>query len=230
MSGPLDGRVALVTGASRGIGAAVARRLGALGAHVVLLARTVGGLEETDDAIRRAGGGATLVPVDLAEHARLDALGPTLWQRWQHLDYFVAAGATLGTLGPLGHADSDEWDRVVAVNLTANWRLARTLEPLLRRAPAGRAMFLACAAAAPSDEPFWGAYAVSKGGLLQLARTWQAELRRTPVRVLLHDPGITATALRAQAFPGEDPAALQTPDAAAEALVARLLAEPDTVS
>jgi len=222
VSGPLDGRVALVTGASRGIGAAIARALGARGAHVVLLARTVGGLEETDDAIRKAGGSTTLVPVDLAEHARLDALGPTLWQRWQHLDWFVAAGATLGTLGPLGHADSDEWDRVMAVNLTANWRLARTLEPLLRRAPAGRAMFLTCAAGR-AELPFWGAYAVSKGGLEQLARIWQAELRRTKVQILLHDPGVTATALRALAFPGEDPARLQTPDAAASGVLARLL-------
>lgn len=227
MSLPLDGRVALVTGASRGVGAAVARRLGAQGAHVVLVARTVGGLEETDDAIRKAGGGATLVPVDLAEHGRLDALGPTLWQRWQQLDYFVAAGAMPGTLGPLGHGDGDEWDRVMAVNLTANWRLIRTLEPLLRRAPAARAMFLTCAAGR-AELPFWGAYAVSKAGLERLARTWQAELRRTAVRVLLHDPGPTATALRASAFPGEDPASLPTADAAAAAIVARLLDETAT--
>src|SRR6266704_3354379 len=174
----LQGRVALITGASRGIGAAVARRYAAEGAHVVLIARTVGGLEEVDDAVKAVGGSATLLPLDLTDGARIDQIGPSIFQRFGRLDIFVGNAATLGPLSPMGHIDAKDWDRIIAVNLSANWRLVRTLDPLLRRSDSGRAIFVTCAVTT-GVFPYWGAYAASKAGLETLARTYAGEVMKT---------------------------------------------------
>lgn len=207
---PLTGRVALVTGASRGIGRAAAVALSASGAHVVLLARTRGGLEETDDVIKAAGGTATLVPMDLTESATLDALGPSLFQRFNRLDILVANAASLGTLTPVPHITEADWQQVLDVNLSANWRLIRTLDPLLRRSDAGRGIFVS-SGAVQSCRAYWGTYAVSKAGLEALVKVYANELVSTPARVNLLDPGPTRTAMRMKAMPGEDPAALPDP-------------------
>ena len=219
---PLDGRVALVTGASRGLGRAAAVRLGAAGAHVVLLARTVGGLEETDDAVRTAGGQATLLPLDLTAPGDLERALAALGARFGRLDMLASCAAALGTLGPVHQLADDAWRRVLDTNLTAAMRLIRTADPLLRRAPAGRAVF---AAGYPAARAYWGAYAASKAALETLVRIWAAETARTALRVNLVDPGPMRTRLRAAAFPGEDPAALPPPDGAAD-LILRL-ASPD---
>lgn len=218
MDKPLSGRVALVTGASRGIGAAVAKRLAAAGAHLVITARTVGGLEEVDDAIRAAGGAATLVPLDLRDLDRIDPLGPQLLQRFGRLDVLVANAGLLGTPGPLSHHDPELWDEVMAVNVTANWRLIRTLEPLLKMSDAGRAIFVT-SRAGRDPKAFRGAYGTSKAALDMMVKTWAAEMEITNVRVNLVSPGKVRTAMRARAFPGEDPMTLPTPEQIAEGFV-----------
>ncbi len=220
----LVGRIAVVTGASRGIGAAVARRFAAEGAHVVLVARTVGGLEEVDDAVRAAGGAATLVPLDLADLDRIDPLGPALYERFKKLDILVGNAGLLGTLGPLSHHDAKLWDDVFKVNVTANWRLIRTLEPLLRLSDAGRAIFVT-SGAAQMAQAYWGAYATAKAALEAMVKTWAAELAKTTIRVNLLSPGPIRTAMRAEAFPGEDPLSLRPPDAILQSFVD--LAAPD---
>ena len=224
MSGRLKGRVALITGASRGIGAAAARRLAAEGAQVVLLARGEGALAEQQDAITASGGRATIRPLDLLALDQVDALGPSLAARFGGLDILVAAAATLGPLTPLGHLGAEDWERVLALNLTAQWRLLRTLDPLLRRAPAGRAIFVADAVG-ERPRAYWGAYAVAKAGLQALARCWAEETRKTPLKVNLIDPGPVKTRLRAEAYPGEDATALKAPEAVAGAFLA--LAAPE---
>lgn len=223
MSVDLSGRVALITGASRGIGASVAKAYAAAGAHVVLVARTTGALEEIDDQIRADGGAATLMPLDLRDLEPLDKLGPTLAERFGRLDIFVGNAARLGTLSPLPHADPKEWQRVMDVNLTANMRLIRTLDPMLRASDAGRAIFVTSGASA--GLAYWGAYAASKAGLECLARTYAAETLKTNLRVNIIDPGIVRTALRSEAFPGEDPQTLPHPDTLADLFVE--LAAPD---
>ncbi len=224
MAARLAGRIALITGASRGIGAAVARRFAAEGAHVVLVARTVGGLEEVDDAIQAAGGAATLVPLDLKEFDQIDRLGAALYERYQRLDILVGNAAQLGVLSPMGHIDPPVWEEVIAVNLTANWRLIRSMDPLLRAADAGRAIFVT-SGVADGVFPYWGAYAASKAALEMMVRTYAGETAKTRVRVNLLDPGIVRTAMRAQAFPGEDPMTLAHPDEIAGHFVP--LASPD---
>lgn len=209
---PLAGRLALVTGASRGIGRAVALGLATAGAHVVVLARTVGALEELDDDIRAAGGTATLVELDLKRTEKLDALGPTLLQRWGKLDILVANAGILGPLSPLGHITSDAWREVIDVNLTANWHLIRSVDPLIRRSDAGRAIFVSSGAALARNA-YWGPYSVSKAGLEALAKTWALELAATPAKVNIVNPGPIRTGMRAKAFPGEDAMSLKTPDA-----------------
>lgn len=206
----LAGRVALITGASRGIGRAVALRFAAEGAHVVLIARTVGGLEEVDDAVKAAGGQATLVPCDLTDFEAVDTLGPALLERFDKLDIFVGNAGALGEMTPLTHYDAKAWHDVFDVNVHANWRLIRTLEPLLRRSDAGRAILVTSGAAA-HPRAFWGAYAVTKAAVEALARVWASELENTNVRVNLLNPGATRTGMRAAAFPGEDPESLKTP-------------------
>ena len=212
-----DRRVALVTGATRGIGAAVARRLAALGHHVIAVGRTEGALSELDDAIGAAGGSATLVPLDLRDGAAIDGLGAAIHQRWGRLDVLVGNAGVLGGLSPVSHITPKAWDEVLAVNLSANWRLIRAMEPLLRVSPAGRAVFVT-SGVARNPRPFWGAYAASKAALESLVLTWAAEVAHGPVRVNLFNPGATRTAMRARAMPGEDPTTLPTPDAVAAVL------------
>jgi NAD(P)-dependent dehydrogenase (short-subunit alcohol dehydrogenase family) len=223
VQGRLAGRIALVTGASRGIGAAVAKRYGAEGAHVILTARTVGGLEETDDAIRAAGGSATLVPLDLTESVKIDELGARLYERFGKLDILVGNAGMLGVLAPIGHIDPPVWERVLAVNVTANWRLLRSLDPLLRRSDAGRAIFVT-SGAARGAAAYWGAYAASKAALETMIKIYAAEVGAFGIRANLVNPGAVRTKMRAQAFPGEDAAKLPAPEAITEIFVA--LAEP----
>jgi NAD(P)-dependent dehydrogenase (short-subunit alcohol dehydrogenase family) len=220
VSGRLAGRIALVTGASRGIGEAVARRFAAEGAELVLIARTVGGLEELDDAIRALTGRTSLlVPLDLREFDAIDRLGLALHERFGRLDILVGNAGDLGTLTPVGHIEPAEWQRVLDLNLTANWRLIRSLDPLLRRSEAGRAIFVT-SGAARGPRPYWGTYAISKAALEMLVGVYAEEIKQTRVRANLIDPGRTRTGMRAQAFPGEDPATLPTPDQIAEHFVA----------
>jgi NAD(P)-dependent dehydrogenase (short-subunit alcohol dehydrogenase family) len=206
----LKGQIALVTGASRGLGRAVALELAREGAHVIISARSTGALEELDDEIRALGGAATILKLDLRAGDKIDQIGPALYQRWGKLDIFVAAGGILGPLSPLPHITADAWATVMDVNLNANWRLIRTLDPLLKLARQGRALFVTSGAAA-GDTAYWGPYAVSKAGLQALARTYAAECVNTAVRVGLLDPGPMRTALRAKAFPGEDQRLLTLP-------------------
>jgi NAD(P)-dependent dehydrogenase (short-subunit alcohol dehydrogenase family) len=208
----LEDRIALVTGASRGIGAAIARRFAREGAHLVLTARTTGGLEEVDDEIREISGeAATLVPLDLTDFDAIDRLGASIFERFKRLDVLVGNAGQLGALSPLGHIDPKTWDRVLAVNTTANWRLIRSMDPLLKASDAGRVIFLTSTA---GHEPraYWGIYAVSKAALEMTALTYAAEVEKTNVQVNLINPGPTRTAMRAEAFPGEDPETLKTPD------------------
>jgi NAD(P)-dependent dehydrogenase (short-subunit alcohol dehydrogenase family) len=220
----LDGRLALITGASRGIGAAVARRFAAEGAHVILVARTVGGLEERDDEIRALGGSATLVPLDLRDFDKLDQMGASLFQRFGKLDVLVGNAGVLGALSPMGHFDPKTWAQVIETNLTANWRLIRSLDPLLRRSDSGRAIFTTCAAGRET-RPYWGAYAASKAALETIVRIYAGEVAKTALRVNLVDPGIVATKLRLQGFPAEDRVALKTPDEIIEPFVTLASAE-----
>jgi NAD(P)-dependent dehydrogenase (short-subunit alcohol dehydrogenase family) len=222
MPPPLDGSVALVTGASRGIGAATAVELARSGAHVVITARTQGGLEETDDAIRALAGHATILPLDLREGAQIDAIGPTVFQRFGRLDILVHNAGALGHLTPVPHILPGDWSDVLAVNLSAAWRLIRTTDPLLRQAPAGRAVFVT-ESRAREPRAYWGAMGATKAGMEHLVLTWAQEVAITPVRVNLFDPGPVATRMRANAFPGEDPATLPRPEAIAPSLVALCL-------
>jgi len=221
---PLAGTVALVTGASRGIGAAAAVELARLGARCVLTARTQGGLEETDDAIRAAGGeGATLLPLDLVKGAEgVDMLGPSVVQRFGRLDILVHAAGLLAKLTPVAHIMPRDRQEAVAVNLAACWRLIRTCDPPLRAAPAGRAVVLTDGVAA-APRAYWGLYGFGKAGQEHLVRSWAAEVARTPLRVNLLDPGPVATALRGAAMPGEDPATLPRPRDVAPAIAALCL-------
>lgn len=221
----LAGRIALITGASRGLGAALAKRFAAEGAHVVLVARTQGGLEEVDDAIRALGSAATLLPLDLREFDKIDQMGAAIYQRFGKLDLLVGNAAILGALSPTGHFDPKVWQEVVDVNLTANWRLIRSLDPLLRLSVAGRAIFVTCRAARELV-PYWGAYAASKAGLEAMVRVYAGEITKTSVTANLIDPGIMRTALRAHAFPGEDRSKLALPDGVTEAFVALAEASP----
>lgn len=218
-------RIVLITGASRGIGAALARRFAAEGAHLVLVARTVGGLEEVDDAVHAASGRhATLVPLDLTDFAAIDRLGGALYERFGHIDVVIGNAAMLGALSPMPQIEPETWDAVVALNLTANWRLIRSFDPLLRRAEAGRAIFLTTAVA-ETPIAYWSAYAVSKAALEMMVRIYAAEVVDTAIRVNLFDPGAARTRLRAQAFPGEEADEQPAADAVIDPVIA--LASPD---
>ncbi len=214
MTLPLSSRIALVTGASRGIGRAMALALARDEAHVVALARTQGALEELDDEIKAFGGAATLVPADLSDHDSLDRLGANLFERWGQLDILVGNAGILGPLSPLAHVDPKDWNKVMAINVTANWRLIRSLDPLLRASNAGRVVFITSAVAhRAAMKPYWGPYAVSKAALEALARTYAAETANTTnITVMLANPGPLRTRMRALAMPGEDPMTLRTPD------------------
>ncbi len=220
---PLTGKIALVTGASRGLGRAVAIELARAGAHLVITARSQGGLEETDDLIRAAGGEATLVPLDLENGEALDALGPSLFERFRRLDILVHCAASLGRLTPAPHILPKDWADVVAVNLSSTWRLIRSCGPLLTIAEAGRAVFVTDDQAT-TPRAYWGAYGATKAGAANLVRTWAAEIEGGRLRVELFNPGPMATRLRAAAMPGEDPKTLPRPETVAPRLVALCLA------
>ena len=208
---PLKDRLALVTGASRGIGRAVAIGLAKAGAHVIITARSLPGLESLDDEIQNLGGGATLLQLDLKKGAQIDQLGPTIYQRWQKLDILVANAGILGPLSPLAHVTEDGWASTLDINLSANWRLIRTLDPLLQRSDAGRAIFVTSGAAS-GKYAYWGPYAAAKAGLEAMVKTWSHEIETTNVRANLINPGATRTSMRAKAFPGEDPMSLPAPE------------------
>ena len=210
-AGDLSGRVVVVTGASRGIGRAAALAVAAAGGHVVAVARTQGALEELDDAIRALGGSATLVPMDLKEYEAIDRLGAAIHGRWGRLDGVIGNAGVLGDLMPLGHVEPKAWDTVMSVNVTANWRLIRSLDPLLKESDAGRAVFVS-SGAAHKCTAYWGPYSVSKAALEALVRIYAAETATTPIRVTLVNPGPLRTAMRRAAMPGEDPETLRTPD------------------
>jgi NAD(P)-dependent dehydrogenase (short-subunit alcohol dehydrogenase family) len=210
--GKLAGRVALVTGASRGIGRAIARAYAREGAELVLTARTTGGLEELDDEIRNISGRSSLlVPFDLKDFDAIDRLGAALYERFGRLDVLVGNAGILGTLSPLGHISPKEFQEVIDLNLTANWRLLRVMDPLLRQSEAGRAIFVT-SGAARSPRAYWGTYAISKAALEMMVGIYAQEIQQTKVRANLIDPGRTRTRMRAKAYPGEDPQSLKAPD------------------
>ena len=215
----LKDRLALITGASRGLGAAIAHRFAAEGAQLVLLARDTAALEKLDDELRADGHGATLVPLDLRQFDQLDAMAASLHERFGRLDIFVSCAAALGHLAPTGHFDPVHWQEIIDVNVTANWRLIRALDPLLRASPAGRAIFATCIAARES-EPYWAPYAASKAALEALVKSYAEEIAQTNLRVNLVDPGPMRTALRFAAFPFEERDKIKPPEDAIDPFVA----------
>jgi NAD(P)-dependent dehydrogenase (short-subunit alcohol dehydrogenase family) len=217
-------RIVLITGASRGLGAALAEAFAGERTRLILIGRTPGALEEVDDRVRARRGQATLVPLDLLQGEGIDQLGGALAQRHGRLDVLIGNAAELGTLSPVGHFEPKVFERVMALNAGANYRLIRSLDPLLRAAPAGRAIFVTCSQGR-DPRPYWGAYGASKAALEALVLSYAAEVRRTPLRVNLVDPGPMRTRLRAQAYPGEDPAAQPLPETRVEPVLA--LAAPD---
>ena len=218
MTKPLSSRIALVTGASRGIGYATARALAKAGAHVIAVARTQGGLEELDDDIRQDGGAATLVPLNLTDSDGIARLAAALHERHGTLDILVGNAGVAGPSSPLGHIELKSWNDVMAINVAANFQLIRCMEPLLRHSDAGRAVFVSSAAANQANA-YLGPYAASKAALETLARVWAQETANTPLRVNLFNPGPTRTRMRATVFPGEDPLTLQTPEQVAELIL-----------
>jgi NAD(P)-dependent dehydrogenase (short-subunit alcohol dehydrogenase family) len=217
-SNRLANKTALITGATRGIGAAVAERFAAEGAHVIVVGRTQGGLEEIDDRVRAVGSTATLVPADLTELDLIDNLGAAIAERWGHLDILVGNAASIGSLSPVGHISLDTWDDVFTLNVTVNWRLIRSFDALLKKSTSGRAIFVTSGAAS-SVLPYWGAYSASKAALESMAKVYAAEVASTSLRVNLIDPGSVRTNLRAQAFPGENPLTLRPPERITDAFV-----------
>lgn len=218
MSKPLSDRIALVTGGSRGLGYAIALALAKAGAHIVATARTTGGLEELDDAIKAAGGSATLVPLDMRDTDGIGRLAAALNQRYQRLDILVGNAALGGSNSPLDHFEPKEWDEVIAVNVTANWHLIRTMHALLLKSDAGRVVFMTSGSAA-NARAYRGLYSTTKAALEAMARTYAAETASTPIKVNLFSPGPTRTRMRAAVAPGEDPTTLPTPAAVAETVV-----------
>jgi len=214
----LKDRLALITGASRGIGAAIAKKFAAEGAHVILTGRTQGALEEIDDVIRVVGGTATLLPMDLRRFEDIDRMGGAIHERFGKLDIVVGNAGVLGSLSPVGHVEPAIWQEVLDVNLTANWRLIRSLDPLLRRSDSGRAIFTTCAAAR-ENMPYWGAYAASKAALETMVMIYAGEVAKSAIRVNLVDPGAVATKLRLNAFPAEDRSQLPQPEDVTEPFV-----------
>ncbi|WP_421994938.1 SDR family NAD(P)-dependent oxidoreductase [Roseococcus sp.] len=226
-SAVLEGQVALVTGASRGIGRATAVALAGTGAHLVLTARSQGGLEETDDLVRAAGGTATLIPLDMVREAdQLDMLGPSIVQRFGRLDVLVHAAGILSRLTPAAHIMPRDWEESLAVNTSSTWRMIRTCDPALRVAPAGRAIVLTDRYA---EQPtaYFGLYSAAKAAQAHLVRCWAAEVEQTPMRVTLVDPGPVATNLRWAAFPGENPLSIRQPEEVGAAIAKLLAGSPE---
>lgn len=218
----LAGRIALVTGASRGLGAATAKLLAAEGAHVILLARTQGGLEEVDDEIRKLGGSATLMPLDLTQYDLIDRMGAAIFERWKKLDILIGNAGLLGALGPIAHYKPEAWENAFAVNVTANWRLIRSLDPLLRQSDAGRAVFMT-SIAGRLPRAYWGAYSVTKAALDMMVKIYAQEIATTPIRANLFNPNRTRTSMRAEAYPGEKPETVKTAEQAAIQLIPLVL-------
>ena len=214
----LEGRLAVITGASRGIGAAVAKLFAAEGAHVILVARTQGALEEIDDEIQTAGGSATLVPMDLTDYDKIDEMGATIYERFGKLDILIANAGILGTMGPINHIEPKIWEQTMAVNVMANWRLIRSFDPLLRLSNSGRAIFMT-SSAAHYHRAFWGIYATSKAALEMMVGTYSQEILQTNMTANLFNPGKTRTRMRAEAYPGEDPQTVKTPEYIAQRLL-----------
>ncbi|MEK9855718.1 MAG: SDR family NAD(P)-dependent oxidoreductase [Rhodobiaceae bacterium] len=219
----LSGKLVLVTGATRGIGRAVAMAAASAGAELIITGRTIGALEEVDDEIKASGGHATIVEMDMKDTAAIPRLAAAIAERWGRLDGLVANAAILTALTPVGHVTPEDWETNIAVNLTGQWHMIRAFDPLLRAAPAGRAI-LVTSGAAVGSRPFWGPYAATKAGLEALGRSWAGESEQTSLRINMMNPGGTATTMRASAFPGEDPASLPQPADIAPAFLA-LLAE-----
>ena len=217
----LSGRLVLVTGATRGIGRAVAVAAARAGAELIITGRTIGALEEVDDEIGAAGGTATIVQLDMTDFPAIPRLAAAIASRWQRLDGFVANAGMLPALTPVGHVTDEAWNDSMAVNLTGQWHMIRAFDPLLRAAPAGRAILVSSGAAVGS-RPFWGPYAAAKAGLEALGRSWAGESEQTNLRVNIMNPGGTATMMRASAFPGENPATLPTPEDIAPAFLTLL--------
>ena len=214
----LSGRLILITGATRGLGRAVAIAAAAAGAEIIITGRTIGALEEVDDEIKASGSSATIVELDMKDTAAMPRLAAAIAERWGRLDGFVANAAMLAALTPIGHLTPEAWDESVAVNLTGQWHMIRAFDPLLRAAPAGRAV-LVTSGAAIGSRPFWGPYAATKAGLEALGRSWAGESEQTNLRINMINPGGTATKMRASAFPGEDPATLPQPEDIAPAFL-----------
>jgi NAD(P)-dependent dehydrogenase (short-subunit alcohol dehydrogenase family) len=224
MAGRLDGRVALVTGASRGLGASAAVALAKEGAHIIATARTEGGLAELDDQIKAVGGSATLVPIDIRDFDAIDRLGAAIFERWKKLDILIGNAGVLGKLTPMAHVDQKMWDEVMGVNVTANYRLIRSMDVLLRQSDAGRAVFVT-SGLANKCWAYWGPYSISKAALEAMVKTYAAEVATTSLRVNCFSPGATRTGMRAKAMPGEDPMSLPHPDDVAAQIVP--MCEPD---
>ncbi|MGE0660234.1 MAG: SDR family NAD(P)-dependent oxidoreductase [Reyranellaceae bacterium] len=216
--GRLAGRLALITGASRGLGRALALKFAAEGADLVLVARTVGALEEIDDQVKALGRNATLVPLDVTDFDALDRMGQALHDRFGRLDVLVGNAAMLGILSPLAHVDAKIWKSTLDLNLTANWRLLRSMDPLLRASPAGRAIFVT-SGITRRTVPYWGPYTIAKSALEAMVRMYAAEMAHTTVKVNLVNPGPMRTGMRVEAFPGEDPMTVPAPEELAEAFV-----------
>ena len=210
MTPNLRNKIVLITGASRGIGRAVALAVSKAGADLIITGRTIGALEELDDDIKAAGGKATIVELDMQDYEAMPRLAAAINGRWGRLDGFVANAATLGSLTPLSHLDNSVWNDTIAVNLTAQWHLIKAMEPLLLAASAGRAV-LVSSGVALGIKPFWGPYAISKAGLEAMGRVWAGETEQTNLRINILNPGGTATKMRASAFPGEDAGTLPQP-------------------
>lgn len=218
MTKQLEGRVALITGASRGIGRAVAIRYAQEGAHVILISKSAAALEEVDDEIKAVGGSATLVPMNLRHFDKIDQMGQALYDRFGKIDIVVGNAGVLGTLTPMAQMKVKTFDEVMDVNVTANWRLIRSMEPLLRQSDAGRAIFLT-SGTTKGPRAFWAAYAVSKAALENMVQTWAMELGKTKIKANLIDPAATRTKMRAAAYPGEDPETVKDPEALTDLFV-----------
>lgn len=218
----LSGKVALITGASQGIGAAIAKAYARHGAHVILVARSLENLEKIDDAIREKGGETTLVPLDLKEGKKIDELGGVINERFGKLDILIGNAGLLGKLGPVSHTDPKIWQDVMDINVTANYRLLRSFDPLLRQSDDGVALFVT-SAITEFNAPYWGAYSASKAALNMLVKTYAAEVEKLGVRAYIMDPGIVRTDMRAAAMPGEDPETVAPPEEIAEKFVETVL-------
>ena len=225
MTGSMQGKLALVTGASRGIGAAIAEALGAQGAHVVITARTAAGLEQVEERIHQAGGSATIAPLDLTESDSIARLAAAVRERWQALDLLVLNAATLGSLTPVGQIDGKEFNRVLTLNVLASQALIAGFDPLLRRSDAARVIAVT-SSVGRHPRAYWGAYGASKAALETLVLAYGEEVKNlSPLKVAIVDPGATATKMRERAFPGEDPATLKPPSAVADAVMHMLASD-----